>query len=329
MRQVQRLLGGKRVHVAIDTREGSERVVPSWFESPLWGVSPGFPLAGHLAWPACLSVSGTSQPPATCVCISELRWSLAQRPVDSWHHLLWGDTHSPFDLQGIFLCLCHWGGLLNFDSKECVIFSLGTVQPPPSLCFYGVSVHRGETVQAWGPSVSCLSGHALGTCLGVWVGMRGRHHCGGEKTRDRFVRSMSSSSGHPSIQEASNNCRMRSWTVWRAGGRTETRGWLPGTGRDLGETGQQLELSPQARPLEKSSKPAAGRVRTTLGLLPGDAGLGKLRLREWDSKVRLTSGSMDSRSLTSNEYSQTLGSSWPGNNRAWIWLSLSTNVAMV
>ena len=48
----------------------------------------------------------------------------------------------------------------------------------------------------------------------------------------------------------------------------------------MGETGQQLELSPQARPLKKPSKPAAARVQTTLGLLPGDVGLGKLRLRE-------------------------------------------------
>ena len=54
----------------VDTWAGSERVVPSWFESPLWGNSPGFPWARHLALPACASVSGTSQPPPTCVCAS-------------------------------------------------------------------------------------------------------------------------------------------------------------------------------------------------------------------------------------------------------------------
>ena len=33
----------------IDTQAGSERLVPSWqFESLLWGISSGFPLASHL-----------------------------------------------------------------------------------------------------------------------------------------------------------------------------------------------------------------------------------------------------------------------------------------
>ena len=41
----------------IDPEEGSERLVPlQWFESLLWGISSGFPLANHLALPVSESI---------------------------------------------------------------------------------------------------------------------------------------------------------------------------------------------------------------------------------------------------------------------------------
>ena len=43
----------------IDTCTGSQRVKLSWqLESLLWDISPGFPLANHLALPGSESVFG-------------------------------------------------------------------------------------------------------------------------------------------------------------------------------------------------------------------------------------------------------------------------------
>ena len=57
MKQVNGLLGGKRVRVNRLTQAGSERVAPSWkFESLIWGISARFPLANHLALPGSESV---------------------------------------------------------------------------------------------------------------------------------------------------------------------------------------------------------------------------------------------------------------------------------
>ena len=63
MKKVKCLLGGTRVPVSRHTGQ-RQGVMPSWyFESLTWGVSSGFPLTSHLAWPCSESVwfsSGSS-----------------------------------------------------------------------------------------------------------------------------------------------------------------------------------------------------------------------------------------------------------------------------
>lgn len=93
-----------------------------------------------------------------------------------------------------------------------MIFHLGR-DPASSIPAFMVFLSTGE--KRFKPGLALCLGRGvlrtrLGTCLGVWVGMTDGHHCGGEKTRDRFVRTLSSSFGHASIQQASSNCRMRS-----------------------------------------------------------------------------------------------------------------------
>ena len=44
-----------------------ERVTPSWwFESLIWGISSGFPLANHLTLLGSVSLFGLSQGPPMC-----------------------------------------------------------------------------------------------------------------------------------------------------------------------------------------------------------------------------------------------------------------------
>jgi len=57
--------------VRIDTCTGSERVKLSWqFESLLWDISSGFPLANHPALPGSESVFSVVQGPPMCAHIS-------------------------------------------------------------------------------------------------------------------------------------------------------------------------------------------------------------------------------------------------------------------
>ena len=57
----------------------------------------------------------------------------------------------PFYLQGVFLHMCSWEGLLDFKNEEYVVFYLLPRQgSTPLSCYFGVSVHRGETVQPGG-----------------------------------------------------------------------------------------------------------------------------------------------------------------------------------
>ena len=75
--------------------------------------------------------------------------------MGSWHHLLRGGAPSLFDLHGAFLRMCSWRGLLDFKNEEYVVSYLPSGQGPASsiilllwsFCYYGVSVHRRETVQ--------------------------------------------------------------------------------------------------------------------------------------------------------------------------------------
>ena len=49
--------------------------------------------------------------------ISQPGWNLPQKPMGNKH---------PFGLQGAFLCICGWGGLLTSRMR----YGLGRVQPP-------------------------------------------------------------------------------------------------------------------------------------------------------------------------------------------------------
>ena len=63
----------KKSPVRVDRRTGRlrERVAPAWlFESLLWGISSGFPLASRLALPGSESVFGRTQGPPLCACAS-------------------------------------------------------------------------------------------------------------------------------------------------------------------------------------------------------------------------------------------------------------------
>ena len=71
VKQVKCVLGGKRACVDKHTGRLRERVTPSrWFESRMWGISPGFPLDSHLALPGSESIFGLSRDPPTCACAS-------------------------------------------------------------------------------------------------------------------------------------------------------------------------------------------------------------------------------------------------------------------
>ena len=59
------------------------------------------------------------------------------------------------DLQGAFLHICSQGGILEFENEEYIFFHLLSGQGPASciilifwcFCYYGVSDHKGLTVQ--------------------------------------------------------------------------------------------------------------------------------------------------------------------------------------
>ena len=119
----------------MDTHTGGlrERIAPSWqFESLLWGISSGFPLANHFDLPGSKSVFSIAQdfPMWARASLSQdgfyrrsLRVGLA-----TWHH-------SPFDLQGALLHMCSREGLLTSRMKNMwsLIFYLGRAQLPLSI----------------------------------------------------------------------------------------------------------------------------------------------------------------------------------------------------
>lgn len=60
--------------------------------------------------------------------------------MGGWHHLPWGDIPPHFDLLEAFLCMCSWGGLLDFENEEYVVFISyqHREHSPQSYYFYGV-----------------------------------------------------------------------------------------------------------------------------------------------------------------------------------------------
>ena len=72
----------------------------------------------------------------------------SEEAYGSWHHLVWGDVPSLFDLQGLLrMCMGEVSLTSRMRNMWSFISYLGRAQPPPSSCYYGVFVHRGETVQ--------------------------------------------------------------------------------------------------------------------------------------------------------------------------------------
>ena len=91
------------VHVGRHTGRLRERenhwVTPSWlFESLLWGISSGFPLANHCDLPGSQSTVGRSQDPPACVHASLSQDGFYWKGIWVEHPL----TILPFGLQGAF-----------------------------------------------------------------------------------------------------------------------------------------------------------------------------------------------------------------------------------
>ena len=117
----------------IDTRAGAERVAPWWqFKSLICGIFSRFPLANHFDLPDSKSEFGIAQDFPMCACTSLSQDGFYRRglwvDLATWHH-------SPFDLQGGFLRMCSWGGLLTSGMRNMwsLIFYLGRAQPPLSI----------------------------------------------------------------------------------------------------------------------------------------------------------------------------------------------------
>ena len=144
----------KRSTVCVDRHTGGlrERVVPLWqLESLLWGISSGFPLTNHFDLPGSEPIFGVSQDFPMYA-----RTSLSQDGV--YRRGLWvGLTtwrHSPFDLQGAFLHMCSWGGLLTLRMRNMwsLIFYLGRAQPSLSV----VLLFPSWSISPQGTNSNCL-----------------------------------------------------------------------------------------------------------------------------------------------------------------------------
>ena len=95
-------------------RTWGARLVPSWqLESLLWGISSGFSLVNHFGLPGSLPIFSISQDPPMCAHASlnkdgsDLKGLWVERPL----------TQLPFGLQGAFLCMCDWEGLLTSGKR--------------------------------------------------------------------------------------------------------------------------------------------------------------------------------------------------------------------
>lgn len=84
------------------------------FQSLIWGVFSRFPWANHLPLSDSKSVLGGSQDPLRCSFESLSQGGFQQRG-------LWGCHHSPFDLQGVFLCTCIWNDLLDIKNEKYLV----------------------------------------------------------------------------------------------------------------------------------------------------------------------------------------------------------------
>ena len=143
----------------IDTQVSSKRIIPSrQFESLIWGISSGFPLANHLALPGSASIFAISLDPLMCAGISQPRWIPEKRPVCRLVLFTYGsdgsDTPSHLTSKQTFQ-----EGLLDLESEKSVvsIFHLGRAQLFSRSCILE-HLSTGNKFQLFslGPFSSCL-----------------------------------------------------------------------------------------------------------------------------------------------------------------------------
>ena len=147
----------------IDTQVSSKRIIPSrQFESLIWGISSGFPLANHLALPGSASIFAISLDPLMCAGISQPRWIPEKRPVCRLVLFTYGsdgsDTPSHLTSKQTFQ-----EGLLDLENEKYVISLSLTWAGLSSSLFLPLSSSQSLCPQgtyfscsAWGPSISSL-----------------------------------------------------------------------------------------------------------------------------------------------------------------------------
>ena len=123
-----------------------------------WAFLPG------VLWPIILiswiwvRIWFISESSHVCILLSLPRKILAERLIGSWHHLLWGDVSSLFELQRAFLHMCSQGGLFNFENEEYVIFYLLSGQGlASSIILLMEFLSSAGYCSAQGPSISGLT----------------------------------------------------------------------------------------------------------------------------------------------------------------------------
>ena len=129
---------GKKNSICGQTHRQTQRVAPLWqFKSLIWGISSGFPLASHFDLPGSAYIFVISQSLSM-----HAHTFLSQ---DGFHSrglqvLSISSHHSPFDLQGGFLCLRSQTGLLTWRIRNAwsLIFYLGKGQLPLSVVLLSI-----------------------------------------------------------------------------------------------------------------------------------------------------------------------------------------------
>ena len=135
-----------------------ERVVPSWyFESFIWVISSGFPLANHLALPGSESVFGLSQDPLMYACASLSQDGFQQRGLWVVDITYYGVTPLPFlsSKEPFYACVV---GKLSLTSRMRNTWSLiwaglsSSSSSSWSFCPQGTN----SSCSAWDQSISYL-----------------------------------------------------------------------------------------------------------------------------------------------------------------------------
>ena len=147
----------KKSTVCVDRCTGGLRAAPFWwFDSLLWGISSGFPLASHPDLPGSEPVLGVSQDPpmGAWVCISRPMGRLRTIPLLTSKEL------------------SSWEGFLDFKNEKYVVSYLGKAQHPllivMLLIFWSLSTDELQLLileSGQGASTSCLKNRNLSFVL--------------------------------------------------------------------------------------------------------------------------------------------------------------------